>query len=109
MSSVFFNHHVAYAVVVESASPSTVMELFALPAHTVLDPRLMMAWARALDDAGQRDSARYLAERLREFRSKDSKTFFSACDEAESDSGTRPFQCEPPQQAHNWREFMFVR
>ncbi|MBK7613097.1 MAG: O-antigen ligase C-terminal domain-containing protein [Burkholderiales bacterium] len=109
MSSVFFNHHVAYAVVVESAAPSTVMDLFALPAHTVLDPRLMMAWARALDDAGQRDRARYLAERLREFRSKDSKTFFSACDEAESDSETRPFQCEPPQQAHNWREFMFVR
>jgi hypothetical protein len=109
LSSVLFNHLVAYAVVVETEPPSTAINLIALPAHTLLDPRLMIAWARALDEIGQRDKARYLVERMREFHNPHLKMFFAECDEPMAASGVERFQCEPSRHPHNWREFMLIR
>ena len=44
------------------------MAAFERAPHYLLDTRLMMAWAKALDEAGDVERARHLAQRLREFR-----------------------------------------
>jgi hypothetical protein len=82
------------------------MASFATTTHSLLDTRLMIAWARALDETGERDKARYVAERLKEFRNADAKEFFAACAAAPAASAPLPFQCQPPQQRHSWREFV---
>jgi O-antigen ligase len=104
-SSVLFGHHADYANVTVSEPPSQAMSSFRTTTHSLLDTRLMIAWARALDETGERDKARYLAERLREFHNPDAKEFFAACDEPAQASGEQPFQCEPSQLPHTWREF----
>jgi hypothetical protein len=70
--------------------------------HYLMDTRLMTAWARALEAHGDDDRARYLAARLKEFRNPAADAFFAPCAEAAS----KPFQCEPPQRAPHWREFL---
>jgi len=85
--------------------PSDVMWAFKGAPHYLLDARLMQAWAVALDEAGDTDRARYVAARLKEFRSDQSEAFFAVCDE-EAKAGTgRPFQCEPPLRAYTYLDF----
>lgn len=102
--SLLFAHHADYAAVTTSEPPSQAMASFATTTHSLLDTRLMIAWARALDDTGERDKARYVADRLREFRNPDAQAFFAAC--AAGAPQPLPFQCEPAQQPHSWREFV---
>ena len=75
-----------------------VMWAFKGAPHYLLDARLMQAWAIALDESGDTDRARYVAARLKEFRSDQSEAFFAPCDEAAKPDTKRPFQCEPPLQ-----------
>jgi O-antigen ligase len=104
--SVLFAHHADYANVTVTEPPSQAMASFATTTHSLLDTRLMIAWARALNDTGERDKARYVADRLREFRKPDAEDFFAACKATQAASAPLPFQCEPAQQPHSWREFM---
>ena len=64
--------------------------------HYLLDTRLMMAWARALEEAGDDERARYVAQRLREFRNEGSASFFAPCADATVAEKDQPFQCKPP-------------
>jgi hypothetical protein len=64
----------------------------------------MMAWARALAHAGRVDEARYLADRLREFRNAGSDEFFGEC--RPGAASAPPFQCQPAQQPHRWQDFL---
>jgi hypothetical protein len=64
----------------------------------------MMAWARALNEAGDVERARYLAQRLREFRNPDSADFFAVCD-APLAGSPLPFQCTPPAREFSYRDF----
>ena len=73
--------------------------------HSLLDTRLMVAWAKHLERSGHADLARALAQRLREFRNADADAFFAPCT-AGSDSADPPFQCQAPQSAHDWREYI---
>ena len=66
-----------------------------------IDTRLMIAWARHLAATGEVDRARWLAQRLREFRNPDAQPFFAPCEGGASVE----FQCQPPETAHDWREF----
>ena len=43
------------------------LEWFARPVRTVLDERLLTAWARALERAGQHERAAWVVARAREF------------------------------------------
>jgi hypothetical protein len=104
--SLLFAHHADYAAATTVEPPSQAMASFGSTTHSLLDTRLMIAWARALDETGQPDQARYLAERLKEFRNPDAKDFLAACDAAPAASQPLPFQCQPSQQPHGWREFM---
>ena len=55
------------------------MSAFRRAPHYLLDARLMMAWAKAFDERGETDKARYVAARLREFRNEQADEFFAPC------------------------------
>lgn len=89
--SVFFAHHAHYAAVTTATYPSTEMPGFEVAPHYLLDARLMVAWAKALNERGDVERARYVAERLKEFNHAEGDKFFAACNEGEP----LPFQCAP--------------
>ena len=62
--SVLFAHHADYAAATVTDHPGEVMTVFVRAPHYLLDSRLMMAWAKALDEIGETDKARYVAARL---------------------------------------------
>jgi O-antigen ligase len=103
--SVFFSHHADYAAATTVEHPSDAMWAFYGAPHYLLDARLMQAWAVALHESGDTDRARYVAARLKEFRSEQSEAFFAVCDEAPTPGAERPFQCEPPLRTYTYRDF----
>jgi O-antigen ligase len=107
-TSIFFRHHADYGIATITEPPSQAIYSFASPTHTLLDTRIMIAWARALNEIGQEDKSRYLAERLREFNNPDSDAFFSVCKNSTASSDQQPLQCQPSLQPHQWREFLLV-
>ena len=91
----FFGHHADYAEVTTDEVVSDPDRAFRRVPHYLLDTRLMMAWARALDRAGRTDEARFLAQRLREFHNEQSVPFFEVCDLLDEDVDEHaPFQCQ---------------
>jgi O-antigen ligase len=77
--SVLFGHHADYAAATVAEHPGEVMAAFKRAPHYLLDARLMMAWAKALEERGETDKARYVAARLREFHSEQTADFFAPC------------------------------
>jgi O-antigen ligase len=76
--------------------------------HVLLDPRLMMAWADALasrDGPDDRDRARFIAARVREFNSPAAQAWLQACEDPQATASHR-FVCETPQKTWTWRDFM---
>ncbi len=105
--SLFFAHHADYAAVTSGTPGNEPPHAFDRATHYLLDARLMMTWARDLAAKGQVDLARHLAARLREFRKPEAEEFFQPCPkEAGPPAPGLPFQCEVPQQTHDWREFL---
>ena len=75
--------------------------------RVLLDPRLMMAWADALaarHGPHDRDQARYLAARLREFNTPAAQAWLQACTDPQAPAHRR-FVCESPEQPWTWRDF----
>jgi O-antigen ligase len=73
--------------------------------HHLIDTRLMVAWARSLAAVGETDKARYLAQRLKEFRNPVGDEFFEECKVADTvQLKPRPFQCDPPSRDYGFRE-----
>jgi len=103
--SSFFSHHADYAAATTATHPSTVLGAFDGATHYLLDVRLMMAWATALNEAGEVQLARHVAQRLKEFRNPGAAEFFAPCDTAQQAGVERPFQCAAPTQALDYRDF----
>jgi len=99
--SALFAHHADYAAATNDAPPADAALGLTRATHSLLDTRLMLAWARHLAATGQVDAARWLAQRLREFKNAEADAFFAPC----VAGGADLFQCQPPQQVHGWREF----
>jgi O-antigen ligase len=99
----FFAHHADYALVTTADAPVTQPGAFDRATHYLLDTRLMIAWAQALAAQGDVDRARHLAARLREFRNPGAAPFFAPCDDPQVTD--KPFQCQPPERAYDWRDF----
>jgi O-antigen ligase len=99
----FFAHHADYAAATTAVSPSEAIRAFTRAPHYLLDTRLMMAWATALNEHGEVDKARYVAQRLAEFRNTQSVDFFAPC----IDLGIHnvPFQCQEPLKAWTFEDF----
>lgn len=102
-TSVLFRHHAEYAAVTTAPKPSTEMAGFAIATHYLLDARLMIAWAKALAESGEVEKARYVAQRLKEFRHPLGDEFFAACDK--QDVEPKPFQCTPPTRSFTFKDF----
>lgn len=101
--SVLFAHHADYAAATTDVGRGT-LEPFERATHYLLDTRLMMAWGRALAAKGEVDEARWIAARLREFRNPAADEFFAVCQDPAA--AVLQFQCQAPERAHEWREFI---
>ena len=100
--SPLFAHHADYAACTNPTTPASAALGFARAPHSLLDTRLMVAWAQDLAGRGRTDQARWLAARLREFDNRDADVFFEPC--ATGDSSA--FQCQPPAAVQGWRGFL---
>jgi O-Antigen ligase/Virulence factor membrane-bound polymerase, C-terminal/Protein glycosylation ligase len=100
-----FAHHAGYAAVTVNDDVAASDPAFKEAPHYLMDTRLMIAWAQALARAGELDKARHLAQRLREFRNPQADEFFAACD-APDGSTPPPFQCQVPDAAPHWRDYL---
>jgi len=103
--SVFFAHHADYAAATTAGHPADVMPSFLSAPHYLLDARLLQAWATALDQSGDTQQARYVAQRLREFKNEQSADFFAACDLPPAPGKAVPFQCLPPTREFKYEDF----
>jgi len=103
--SILFGHHGDYAAATVAEHPGTVMKAFERAPHYLLDSRLMIAWAKALEERGESDRARYLAARLREFRNDQAEAFFAPCRADAPASGALPFQCQAPTRTFRFEDF----
>jgi len=103
--SVFFAHHADYAAATTPEHPSEAMQSFLVAPHYLLDARLMQAWAKALDEAGETEHARYIAQRLREFKSDQAEAFFAPCAVEPEAGEALPFQCQVPTRAFVFSDF----
>lgn len=103
--SVFFAHHADYAAATVATHPSTAWKAFRRAPHLLLDTRLMMAWAKAYAEKGDVERARYIADRLREFRNPDSAEFFAECDAKRPEGMPAPFQCTPATLKFTYQDF----
>jgi hypothetical protein len=103
--SLFFAHHADYAAATTAAQPSDAMQAFVRAPHFLLDVRLMSAWARALDQIGDTDRARHVAQRLQEFRNDQAAEFFAPCKTAAAAGTSLPFQCLAPARPLGYRDF----
>lgn len=102
----FFSHHASYAAATTAAHPSSELPALAEASHYLLDTRLMTAWAKALEEKGDIDKARFLADRLREFHNEESKSFFEPClGTAAARGAALPFQCTPARGRYDERDF----
>lgn len=101
--SLLFAHHADYADATTTEPPSHALGALARATHSLLDTRLMIAWAKALDESGQHERARYLVARLREFSKEDAEEFFAPCEDASVTD--KPFQCLPEPSGLTWRDF----
>ena len=115
--SVLFAHHADYAAATVAEHPGTVMKAFQRAPHFLIDARLMLAWAKALDESGQTDKARYVAQRLKEFHNEQADEFFAPCVSAQAASAPAsaaaaasapvklPFQCLAPERKYSFKDF----
>jgi len=116
--SVLFGHHADYAAATIAEHPGKVMIAFRRAPHYLLDTRLMAAWARAFAERGEVEKARWIADRLREFRSEEAEEFFAPCRSAQAAgtlraatspavaaSAAQPFQCRHATQTFRFEDF----
>jgi len=101
----FFAHHADYADATTADHPAESMAAFKRAPHYLLDTRLMLAWARALNERGDVERARYIADRLREFNNPQSNDFFAECDKPHKAGKPRPFQCTPSTKHFTYEDF----
>lgn len=117
--SLFFAHHAHYAAATTKALPQAEQRRgFEVASRHILDTRLMIAWARAYEEAGDRDRALHLAQRLREFRNPSSRVFFAPCGAAAGAGSAAPavstatpaeppaFPCGTPSRPLAWQDFL---
>jgi hypothetical protein len=103
-TSPLFAHHADYADATTADPPSRALGALSRATHSLLDTRLMIAWANALSESGQAERARYLVARLKEFHKDEADEFFAPCTDATLK--VKPFQCQPePPPGLTWRDF----
>ena len=101
-----FGHHADYAAATIAEHPGTVMSAFERAPHYLLDARLMIAWAKALDGAGETDGRATWRRDCREFRNEQVGGVLRRVPAAEAAASEPvPFQCEPPTRTFRLDDF----
>jgi O-antigen ligase len=99
--SVFFSHQADYAAATSQPPGPAALAAARRTAFNLIDARLLMHWSQSLQQSGDVEGARYLADRLREFRNPTGDNWFANCD----DPASAPLmpQCQPASAAIDWR------
>lgn len=102
----WWGHQADYAWVnlPDEDEPSLPPQDFRRTTHVLMDARLMMAYARSLAEHGRVDHARYVVQRLHEFRNAKAKPWLQLCEADREGNEPEPFQCEAPQGQYSWRD-----
>ncbi len=104
--SPLFGHQADYAAATSQPPGPAALVAARRTAFSLVDARLLKHWSQSLEVTGDVDGARYLADRLREFRNPTGDEWFAACARAaEAASAPAMPQCQPVQQAHDWMSF----
>ncbi|MFG6412355.1 Wzy polymerase domain-containing protein [Roseateles sp. DC23W] len=99
--SLFFSHQADYAAATSYPPGKLALAAAQRTAFSLVDARLLMHWSQSLQSTGDVESARYLADRLREFRNPTGDTWFAACKEPAS-AAPMP-QCQRASGVIDWR------
>lgn len=99
--SVFFSHQADYAAATSFPPGPLALMATRRTAFSLVDSRLLMHWSRSLEATGDVEGARFVADRLREFRSATGDTWFATCEDAAS-APAMP-QCRPASGVRDWR------
>lgn len=103
-SSLFFAPQAEYAAATSLGVNAAALDAARRTAHNLIDVRLMMAWAQALHATGDDDRARYVVQRLKEFRNSQGDEWLAECGAALEPGSERPFQCDPPSRNYSFKE-----
>ncbi|MCV2370441.1 PglL family O-oligosaccharyltransferase [Roseateles oligotrophus] len=103
-ATALFSTQADYAAATSLPAGPAALEAAKRTAHNLIDARLMVAWAKSLHAVGDDDKARYVVQRLREFRNPAGTEWLEDCEHEPEAGALKPFQCEPPQRDYNWRE-----
>lgn len=99
--SIFFSHQANYAAATSYPPGKLALAAARRTAFSLVDARLLMHWSRSLEATGDLEGARYVADRLREFRNPTGDTWFSTCEDAAS-APVMP-QCQAASAVVDWR------
>ncbi|WP_457445227.1 Wzy polymerase domain-containing protein [Roseateles sp. P5_E4] len=99
--SLFFSHQADYAAATSQPPGPFALEAARRTAFNLIDARLLMHWSQSLEKTGDVQGARFLADRLREFRNPTGDNWFANCEIAAS-APTMP-QCQPASGVIDWR------
>ena len=101
--SVLFSTQGDYAAATTLSPGPVALAAAKRAAHNLIDVRLMMAWAQSLHATGDDDRARYVVQRLKEFRNSQAQEWLDEC-KAVPSGAARPFQCDPPTREYSFKE-----
>lgn len=98
----------AFVTVPDDDEPTKPPIAFRRTLHNLLDARLMIAYAKSLNAAGETDKARFVVAQLKEFKNPLEKAFLKPCAEpkAPGQISAEPFQCQPPSRSYQWQELL---
>lgn len=99
--SLFFGHQADYAAATSLAVGPEALAAARRTAFSLVDARLLMHWSRSLEATGDVAGARFLADRLREFRNPAGDSWFAACREPRHAAAM--VQCQPASGVIDWR------
>jgi O-antigen ligase len=101
--SMLYSTHADYAAATTLSPGPAALAAAKRTAHNLIDVRLMMSWAQSLHATGDDDRARYVVQRLKEFRSSQAQEWLDECKDL-PDGAARPFQCDPPSREYSYKE-----
>jgi len=99
--SLFFSHQADYAAATSFPPGALALDAARRTAFSLVDARLLMHWSRSLEATHDLNGARFLADRLREFRNPTGDTWLAVC--AEPASAPLLPQCQPASGVIDWR------
>jgi len=100
-ASPLFSHQADYAAATSQPPGADALAASRRTAFSLVDARLLMHWSRSLEATGDVEGARYMADRLREFRNPTGDNWFESC--AEPASAPVMAQCQPASAIIDWR------